>query len=419
MDEKQVCFGSFKEIGKLLPVDKYSVFHIGIQENGRFKREERRLRGLYEQAIEWFQKLLSIESDNPQALNGLGITYREMGDYAQAIEWFQKLLSIEPASLQALDGLGITYREMGDYEQAIEWFQKLLNIEPDNPQALNDLGITYRRMGRYEEAVKPFKRVLELHPDNENALDNLAQTYREIEVELLRSRQMATLGVMASGLAHEINQPLQIILATAQNCAREVQRNAIDTKEILSDLERIATNTKRIDKIVNHLHFLVREHEPRLEAVDINTVIENSFIMFHQQLKSRGIKIERSFSPDLPPVKADMVQLEQVFINLINNARDALEGRSNKIITISTLKQNGYIQVRFQDNGVGIVPENLPKIFDAFFTTKQDRGGMGLGLYIAQDIIQSLGSTITVDSRVNEGTTFLIKLPIAGKEDLE
>ena len=141
--------------------------------------------------------------------------------------------------------------------------------------------------------------------------------------------------------------------------------------------------------------------------------------MFHQQLKSRGIKIERNFSSNLLPVEADEIQLEQVFINLTNNARDALEGRENKTITISTQEQNGYIQIRFQDNGEGIPLENLSKIFDSFFTTKQEEGGMGLGLYIAQDIIQSFDGTITVDSNVNEGTTFLIKLPIAGKEDVE
>jgi C4-dicarboxylate-specific signal transduction histidine kinase len=253
----------------------------------------------------------------------------------------------------------------------------------------------------------------------EDKIELLEQALQRQEVELLRSRRMATLGVMASGLAHEINQPLQIILAVAQNCIRDIQQNVIDTKGILADLEHIATTTKRIDKIVNHLHFLAREHKPKLEAVDVNTIIENSFIMFHQQLKSRGIKIERHFSPDLLPVKADMIQLEQVFINLINNARDALEGRANKTITISTQEQNGHIQVRFQDNGAGIAPENLPKIFDAFFTTKQEQGGIGLGLYITQDIIQSFGGAITVDSRVNEGTTFLIKLPITRKEDEE
>jgi len=273
----------------------------------------------------------------------------------------------------------------------------------------------------HSQTLKEFGQFLPKVPLEEK-IERLEQTIQRQEAELLRSRQMATLGVMASGLAHEINQPLQIILAVAQNCTRDIQRDAIDTEGILADLEHIATTIKRIDKIVNHLHVLARERKPELEAVDVNTVIENSFIMFHQQLKSRGIEIKRNFSPDLPAVKADMIQLEQVFINLISNARDALdslEGGADRTITISTREQNGHIQVRFQDNGVGIASEDLPSIFDAFFTTKQEKGGMGLGLYIVQDIVKSFGGAITVDSRINEGTIFLISLPISGKENAE
>lgn len=242
--------------------------------------------------------------------------------------------------------------------------------------------------------------------------------YYEKAIDLLQSRRMATLGVMASGLAHEINQPLQIILSVAQNAIREIQQNAIDSEGTLKDLEQIATNTKRIDKIVNHLHVLARDRKPKLEMVNINTVIDNSFIMFHQQLtKARGIEIIQNLSPDLPPIKADAIQLEQVFINLINNARDALEGCKNKTIEISAQEQNEHIQVRFQDNGKGVSPEDLPRVFDVFFTTKEE--GMGLGLYIARDIIQSYDGTITAQSKIDEGTTFLIELPVAVKEDAE
>lgn len=253
--------------------------------------------------------------------------------------------------------------------------------------------------------------------ERSEALDDarMEDIMKQFEAELALFRRMATLGVMASGLAHEINQPLQVILNVAQNCAREVQQHAIDSDGILADLEKVEANTKRISKIVNHLLVLARDHKPSLEAVDINTVIENSFIMFYQQLtKSRGIKIIKNLSLDLPPVRGDMVPLEQVFINLISNARDALEGCPNKTIEISTQEQNGHILTKFQDNGKGIPPEKLPKIFDAFFTAKEN--GVGLGLYIAHDITQSYGGTITAHSKVGEGTTFLIRLPIAGKE---
>ncbi len=240
--------------------------------------------------------------------------------------------------------------------------------------------------------------------------------YYEKAIDLLQSRRMATLGVMASGLAHEINQPLQIILSVAQNAIREIQQNAIDSEGTLKDLEQIAANTKRIGKIINHL--LARDREPKLEMVSVNTVIDNSFIMFHQQLtKARGIEIIQNLSPDLPPIEADAIQLEQVFINLINNARDALEGYKNKTIEVITQKQDGHIQVRFRDNGKGISPEDLLKMFDVFFTTKEE--GMGLGLYIARDIIQSYDGTITAQSKIDGGTTFLIELPVAVKEDAE
>lgn len=246
-------------------------------------------------------------------------------------------------------------------------------------------------------------------------LIELERAIQREEANLMRSRRMATLGVMASGLAHEINQPLQIILSVAQNCATEIRRDVIDNEGILADLDKVTANTERINKIVNHLLVLSRDHKPKLELVDVNTVIENSFIMFYQQLtKARGIKIVKNLSEKLPSIKADSIQMEQVFINLINNARDALYGCKDGIIEVSTTKQDEHILVAFGDSGKGIAPEDLPKIFDAFFTTKEE--GMGLGLHIARDIVESYGGTITVDSEVNKWTAFLIALPVAEEE---
>ena len=255
----------------------------------------------------------------------------------------------------------------------------------------------------------------ELKAELEALMAGIEQDIQRQEANLTQSRRMATLGVMASGLAHEINQPLQIILSVAQNCAREIQRDIIDNDGIIVDLDKVTAYTKRINRIVNHLLLLARDHEPKLELVDVNTVIENSFIMFYQQLtKARGIKIIKNLSEELPSIKADSIQLEQVFINLINNARDALDGCKDRIIEVSTQEQDGHILVEFRDSGKGIAPEDLPRIFDAFFTTKEE--GMGLGLHITRDIVQSYGGTIIAHSEVNEGTTFLIELPVAAEE---
>ena len=224
---------------------------------------------------------------------------------------------------------------------------------------------------------------------------------------------MVTLGIMTSGLAHEIIQPLQIIL-TAQNCQRDIQRNQVDTQIIFEDLEQIAKTITRIVHIVNRLYQLSHDSQPLLERVEVNTSIENVIMMFREQFQSRGIKINKHFTTPLPLIKADQVQLEQVFINLISNARDALEGRVNNDITISTHKQNGEIQIQFKDNGVGITSAQLPLMFDAFFTTKEK--GSGLGLYISQEIIHCYGGIISIESQLNKGSTFLIKFPIATQE---
>jgi len=233
--------------------------------------------------------------------------------------------------------------------------------------------------------------------------------------KLLRTHQLASLGVMASGLAHEINQPLQIILTRVHNCKRSIDHNATDAQGIKDDLDYIAATVRRIDRIVNHLQVLSRDRPPEAKPLDINRVIENSLIMFSQQLKSGGIRIEKSLADNLPRVSADMIQLEQVFINLISNARDILEeDGEDKRIVISTCERNTHILIRFEDNGKGISPENQEKIFTPFFTTKEN--GTGLGLYIVQDIIRNYGGTITVESEMNEGTTFIVRLPAAGKE---
>ncbi len=289
--------------------------------------------------------------------------------------------------------MGISNRTCGNlFSRRLDWSTKFITIPSYSLRNNSEI-----KMESLEEKIK-----------------RLEKTISRQEAELLRSRKMATLGIMTSALAHEIIQPLQIILATAQNCQRDIQRNQVDTQIIFEDLEQIAKTITRIVHIVNRLYQLSHDSQPLLERVDVNTSIENVIMMFREQFQSRGIKINKHFTTLLPLIKADQVQLEQVFINLISNARDALEGRVNNDITISTHKQNGEIQIQFEDNGVGIASAQLPHIFDAFFTTKEK--GSGLGLYISQEIIHCYGGIISIESQLNKGSTFLIKFPIATQE---
>jgi len=420
--------------------------------------------GEYEQAIVWFQKKLELDSRNKQAMDGLGITYREMGEYEQAIVWFQKKLDLYPRDKQAMAGLGITYQEMGDYEKSIQWFQKKLSDYPNDKLALHGLQTTYKKMGATPKAVDCLKNRLRTEPtdsaahaeltkigekyeteeqwkeakeilgflkDNqepavltissqksetetiEEKIERLEKKMKEKDAMVLRSQQMATIGMMATGIAHEIRQPLQIILNKTVLCQRDLRKAGIDNSNpIFAKLESIANvTTERIDKMVQHLYRLSREPKPpsETEPVDVNNVIEEALSGLQQQLKSRGILFNKHFADNLPPIQADEVQIEQVIINLITNARDALEGRDNPEITIATQQNKEAVQIKFTDNGEGISPKDLEQIFDPFFTGKESSG---LGLHIAKDIVESYHGTIAVESIINEGTNFLIQFPI-------
>ena len=463
MGRYALAIASFKETLDLYPDNIQSMNGLALTY---------REMGDYEQAITNFKEALAKSPNDKYSLDELGITYREMGDYEQAITHFKEALALYPENKKLLNGLAITYREMGNYAQAIAGFEKVLALESNDEYALKELAQTYDKMGQTPATVELLKHRLLSEPtdsfarsrlraisekyetdgklpeakaiwvflqdiqkqaifsttqrkiqpetESESLEDKIKRLEKEIErqeAELLRSRQMAALGVMASGLAHEIMQPLQIILATARNCQQDILANLIETHVILEDLENIAKTTKRIDHIVNHLHVLSRRPKQRTKLVNINTVIKDSLIMFREQLKIRNINIELKLTDNLPPVKANKIQLEQVFINLINNSRDALASTEDKRITISSEAIDEKIHIRFEDSGEGISPEHLPYIFDAFMSTKER--GVGLGLYITRDIIHSYGGTITADSRKNQGITFLIKLPIVKEEETE
>jgi len=184
----------------------------------------------------------------------------------------------------------------------------------------------------------------------------------------------------------------------------------LDESKILNHLDNIIAATKWIDNVVNHLHVFSRDRKPNPVPVNVNVVIDNALSLFQQQLKARGIDIQKHLADNLPLVKADQTELEIVIINLINNARDALEGREDKRITITTQQaRQSEVQIRVEDNGEGIQPDQLPHLFEPFWTTKEK--GTGIGLYTTQQIVQAYNGDIKVSSYVNEMTTFLITVP--------
>jgi len=242
----------------------------------------------------------------------------------------------------------------------------------------------------------------------------------ETEHQLIQAGKMATLGEMATGVAHELNQPLSVIKTASSFISRKISKNEDIDQDILNTLTReIESHVDRASKITNHMRLFGRKSTFSKEALNVNETVKRSFDIFSQQLKLREIEVKWELDDELPEIIADSVRLEQVFINLLINARDSIVTRSEnnkdnkpKCITIATLLKDGVVIVKISDTGTGIPEADINKIFEPFFTTKKVGEGTGLGLSISYGIIKESGADISVSNNPEKGVTFTISFPV-------
>jgi histidine kinase len=244
----------------------------------------------------------------------------------------------------------------------------------------------------------------------------------EAEQQLNQASKMATLGEMATGVAHELNQPLSVIKTASSFFVRKIQNKEKIDEEILRVMfGKIDGNVDRAARIITHMRQFARKSDLVFGKIQVNSVLEKAFEIFNQQLKVRGIALEWHLDDDLPEILGDPDRLEQVFINLMINARDAIEakwesretGAGDKKITIKTFSGEKAVRITIHDTGTGIPKSIAEKIFEPFFTTKEVGKGTGLGLSISYGIIKDHGGDIEAVSDSDEGTSFNITLPIA------
>ena len=225
---------------------------------------------------------------------------------------------------------------------------------------------------------------------------------------------MATLGELSAGVAHELNQPLTVIKTGSNFILRKIKNNQPLSDETLKTLaEEIDAQVDRASRIINHMREFGRKTEIHKTAVQVNEAIKGMLTVIGRQLELRKIKLLLDLDPELPPMLGDKNRLEQIFINLAMNARDALEepAITEKIIRIRSFYENGWIKIDFTDNGCGIPKENQEKIFEPFFSTKGVGQGTGLGLSISYGIIRDYQGQIQVNSRMGSGTSFTLQFP--------
>jgi histidine kinase len=241
----------------------------------------------------------------------------------------------------------------------------------------------------------------------------------QTEQQLIQAAKMATLGEMSAGVAHELNQPLTVIAAGSGFLSKLLTRGQTPTPEQLGQVAREMTQqVERARRIIDHLREFGRKHEVRTENVSLNQPIQGVLGLLGQQLRVHNIEVETSLDANLPPILGDANRLEQVLINLIMNARDAIEERRRELpelkgrIAIASFVDQGQAVVTVADNGGGIPAPNLDRIFEPFFTTKEVGKGTGLGLSISYGIVRDFGGSIKVDNRPGEGATFRLGFPL-------
>ncbi len=235
----------------------------------------------------------------------------------------------------------------------------------------------------------------------------------ELNAQLVQSDKLAALGKMAAGVAHEINNPLQVIvqqIGWMEDLLEEEElKQSENIEEFGKAIKKIEEHVERARRVVHGMLGYARKMEPHLEDVDVNAVIRQTIDLLGNYARINNITIKTELSTDLPIIAADGSQLQQVFMNLVSNAIDAI-GKDGTI-EIKSQKLGSEIHIEVSDNGPGIPEDMQKRIFDPFFTTKQPGKGVGLGLWITHNIVEKMGGSITLKSRVGQGTTFTVRIP--------
>jgi two-component system NtrC family sensor kinase len=235
----------------------------------------------------------------------------------------------------------------------------------------------------------------------------------QLESQLAQAEKLSSIGLLAAGVAHEVNTPLAVISSYTQMLAKEVRGN----ERLAPLLDRITSQTFRASGIVNSLLNFSRTGSTAFSEIDLNSVIRDTLTLLEHQFKTASVQLDVNLKPELPRIVGNADKLQQVFLNLFLNAKDAMTAGGSLQVTTEV---NGRVGVLIADTGAGIAPEHMQRIYDPFFTTKNapsegQRRGTGLGLAVTYGIIQEHAGRIQVESAVGHGTTFRLEFPAVRK----
>jgi PAS domain S-box-containing protein len=239
----------------------------------------------------------------------------------------------------------------------------------------------------------------------------LALERQKFEANALAHAHLVSLGEIATGIAHELNQPLSYIKVLYEATLRDIEERRLDLKELQTDCTEALRQVSRIGTIIDHLRLFGRSDSKEYATVQLGAVLDNALILLNERLRLKNIHLSRQLADGLQPVFGNSSQLEQVFINLFQNSIYALHQQKDGRIHVSMRNEADRVVVRFSDNGPGVPIELQKKIFEPFFTTKTVGDGTGLGLSIVYGIVAEHQGTIVCESEPDQGVTFILSLP--------
>jgi len=258
-----------------------------------------------------------------------------------------------------------------------------------------------------------FNRMTENLDASHAQLNETVDTLKTTQAQLIQREKLSAIGEFVAGVTHELNNPLTSLLGfselLAQTPVSEPQGRFI---------KRIAQSATRCQKIVQSLLSFTRKHKPERKSASLNDLVEATLEIMAYEMRTSNIQVSTQLDRSLPAVWVDAHQIQQVFLNIVNNARQAMEGCQSKgLLSVKSESRPGRVRVTFQDNGPGMPEENLSKIFDPFFTTKEAGKGTGLGMSLSYGIVRDHGGSISVQSKLGEGARFDIELPLSAARD--
>lgn len=398
--------------------ESLGVLAVGYRDHHRFTAEER-------QQLEGLAEMAALALDNARLLDTLGAAKRVWEQTFDAIPdgiiVHDNRMRVVRCNMAAADALGLHPSEVAGMSCA-EAFARLFgeraaayHMRPGTARTTNSFELQAEDGRRYLVSVAPVSG-LDAGAEGEWSVITWSDitTLAEVQEQLARTRRLATIGQLAAGVAHEINNPLAAITTCAEATLRDMrvsEESAALAVERQWDyyLEEIVRQALRCKEITRGLLDLSRQKRARRDPVDLNRVVSQAAQIFEQRGRGRGVTFEVESDDSVGEVATDEAMLRQVLDNLLSNALDAVADGGR--VRVSTALDGARVRVEVEDDGNGIAPEVLARVFDPFFTTKDPGRGSGLGLAISLTLAEAMGGAITVESRPARGSLFRLWLP--------